>query len=139
MIWENPKDLQKAYQDWQKEVEETKNKFEQVRKITKKRRSKTLRLLMKEKKRVKEELRETECSVEDMEKLQELKEKILNEEQEGYYRKLMKTCEEVSLNGRFNSGNFLKVKKRMERKKPENNHAVKNKKGELVTENGEIL
>ena len=22
-IWENPKDLQKAYQDWQKEVEET--------------------------------------------------------------------------------------------------------------------
>ena len=138
-IWENPKDLQKAYQDWQKEVEETKNKFEQVRKITKKRRSKTLRLLMKEKKRVKEELREKECSVEDMEKLQELKEKILNEEQEGYYRKLMKTCEEVSLNGRFNSGNFLKVKKRMERKKPENNHAVKNKKGELVTENGEIL
>ena len=45
----------------------------------------------------------------------------------------------TELNGRFNSGNFLKVKKRMERKKPENNHAVKNKKGELVTENGEIL
>ena len=94
-----------------------------------------MRLLMKEKKRVKKSLR-LKASEREMLKLNELKEQMLNEEHESYYRKLMKTCEELSKNG---SGNFLKVKKRIERKKAEGVHAVRNKDGKLVTDNDGIL
>ena len=129
-IWDHPEDVQEAYNKWWTEVEEAKTKNEQIRKLTKKRRSKTMRLLMKEK-----SLR-LKASEREMLKLNELKEQMLNEEHESYYRKLMKTCEELSKNG---SGNFLKVKKRIERKKAEGVHAVRNKDGKLVTDNDGIL
>ena len=87
-----------------------------------------MRLLMKEKKKVKENLRLNK-NEEGMVKLNELKEKMLEEEHERYYRRLMKTCEEISRNGKFDSGNFLKVKKRMERKKADEVHGVRNKDG----------
>ena len=39
-IWDHPEDVQEAYNKWWTEVEEAKTKNEQIRKLTKKRRSK---------------------------------------------------------------------------------------------------
>ena len=127
-----------AYEKWCREVEEVKRKHEEVRKITKKRRSKTLRLLMQEKKKLKGELR-AEYKIETRAKLEELKAQVLEEEKNTYFRKLKKNCEEMRKNGKFSSAGFWKVKKKMERKKSEGQHAVRNMKGELVTSNEEIL
>ena len=135
-IWDHVEDLQETYEKWCKEVEKVKKKHEQEREIKKKRSSKTSRKLMKEKKEVKRKLREGDEKAK--EKLDTLKEQILNEENEGYYRRLKKTSEEISQNGKLNSGGFWKVKKRMERKKEEMPHAVRNKEGKLVTEHEEI-
>ena len=107
--------------------------------MTKKRKTKTMRLLMKEKKKLKENMRKVGNDDRNMEKLQNLKEQILDEEAENYYRRLRKTVDEISINGKFNSGKFWEVKKRMDRKKEAGAHAVKNKEGELVTDNKKIL
>ena len=137
-IWDNAQDIQETYVKWCKEVEEIKSKHEEIRKISSKRRSKTMRLLMQEKKKIKERLR-AGAKEEDMVRLNELKEQMLDERHEAYYRKLKKNCEEIRKNGKFNSAGFWKVKKRMERRRDEGQHAVRNKKGELVTTNEEIL
>ena len=137
-IWDDVQDIQETYMKWCKEVEEIKAKHEEIRKISTKRRSKTMRLLMQEKKKVKERLR-AGAKEEDMVRLKELKEQMLDERQQAYFRKLKKNCEEIRKDGKFNSAGFWKVKKRMERRKDEGQHAVRNKKGELVTSNEEIL
>ena len=93
---------------------------------------------MKEKKRIKKEMRCGKSEI-NKEKLERLKEQILNEESENYYRRLQKTCDEISKNGRFSSGKFWEVKKKMERKKEDGAHAVRNKEGKLVNEREEIL
>ena len=136
--WEDGEDLQVVYEKWCQEIEEVKKKHEEVRKITKKRRSKTLRLLMQEKKKLKCELK-AEYKVEIRTKLEELKAQVLEEEKNTYFRKLKKNCEEMRKNGKFSSAGFWKVKKKMESKKSESQHAVRNMKGELVTSNEEIL
>ena len=117
---------------------EIRKKNETTRKFTEKKASKTMRLLLKEKKKLKKELRE-EKTAENMEKLNELKAKVLREEEESYYRRLMKTCTEIKVNGKFNSGGFWKVVKRMKRKKDEAPHAVMAKDGKIITDNGQIL
>ena len=137
-IWDGAENLQETYVKWWTEVERIKTKNEQVRKLTRKRKSKTMRLLLKEKKKQKNELRLNK-NEDEMAKLNDLKRRIVEEETDSYYRRLMKTCEEITRNGRFDSSNFLKVKKRMEKKRPEENHAVLNKDGVLVTEVEEIL
>ena len=48
-------------------------------------------------------------------KLEELKMNVIEEEQETYYRKLRKNCEEIRKGGKFNSAGFWKVKRKMER------------------------
>ena len=53
-------------------------------------------------------------------------------------RRLMKTCENICTDGKINSGGFWELKKRIERKKKEEVHAVLNEKGELVTTHEEI-
>ena len=92
---------------------------------------------MQEKKRVKEQMRK-DGSHGDMERLNRLKEQMMDEEKNTYYRKLQKNCEEIRKNGKFNSAGFWKVKRRMECKKDEAMHAVRNMKGELVTTSEEI-
>ena len=72
-------------------------------------------------------------------KFEELKLKVIEEEQEAYYRKLRKNCDEIRKDGKFSSAGFWKVKRKMERRKAEAQHAVKNLSGELVTSNQEIL
>ena len=136
--WDNVTNLQETYRNWCKEVDEVKSKHEQMRKITKKRRSKTMRLLMNEKKDIKKKMRENKTE-ENTARLQELKKEMKAEEEDTYYRRLKKNCDEIKKNGRFNSAGFWKVKKRMERKKDEGNHAVLNKEGKMVTTNEEIL
>ena len=138
-IWEQVNNIDVTYKKWQTQVEEIKRKHEQTRKMTKKRKTKTMRLLMKEKKELKKNMRIKGNDNGSMEKLRNLKEQILSEEAENYYRRLRRTCEEISKNGKFNSGSFWEVKKKMERKRKEGAHAVKNKDGKLVTENNEIL
>lgn len=91
---------------------------------------------MKEKKDVKKKLREGDKKA--IEKLKILKEQIVKEENESYFRRLKKTSEEINQNGKFSSGGFWKVKKRIERKKEETPHAVINKDGKLVTQHVEI-
>ena len=103
---------------WWTEVERIKTKNEQVRKLTSRRKSKTMRLLLKEKKILKKELRLNK-NEDEIAKLKDLKRRIVDEENDSYYRRLMRTCEEITRNGRFDSSNFLKVKKRMEKKRPE--------------------
>ena len=73
-----------------------------------------------------------------MEKLNQIKEQVLQEEKESYYRRLTKTCEEIKVNGKFSSGGFWKLVKRMKRKN-EVPHAVLSKDGKRLTENQEIL
>ena len=107
--------------------------------MTKKRKTKTMRLLMKEKKELKGNMRKEGNNATKMEKLQTLKKRILDEDAENYYRRLQKTCNDITKDGKFNSGKFWEVKKKMDRKKEDKPHAVRNNKGELVTENGEIL
>ena len=137
-VWNNPdKSVQEMYDEWEKLVIETRKDNETIRKTNSKRKSKTMRLLMKEKKKLKEEMK-TEEGEKDMTYLNELKEKIITEEQESYYRKLKKNCEEIRKDGKFNSGGFWKLKKRMNRKK-EGIHAIEDKDGKLLTENNEII
>ena len=110
-IWDRVEDLQETYTKWQKEVEEIKCKHEQVRKMTKKRNTKTMRLLLKEKKELKGNMRKEGNNTSKMEKLQTLKKRILDEEAESYYRRLQKTCNDITKDGKFNSGKFWEVKK----------------------------
>ena len=139
-IWDNVDDIQEVYSKWCKEVERVKGKYMEKRNTSKKRRSKTMRLLMTEKKKIKERLkRGFDNNENDMVRLHELKEQIMNEEKDTYYRRLKKNCEEIKINGKFNSAGFWKVRKRMERKKEEESYAVRNMKGELVTTNDGIL
>lgn len=137
-VWDDAENIQEAYEQWCKEIAEVKAKYEEVRKITKKRRSKTMRLLMDQKKIVKNQLN-TNYTAETKAKLEELKAKVIEEEQEAYYRKLRKNCEEIRKEGKFSSAGFWKVKRKMERRKAVSQHAVRNKNGELVTSNQEIL
>ena len=132
-MWDGVENLEEAYENWETTVMESRRKYEQVRKPTFKRRSKTMRLLMMEKKKIKKGMT---VGMERTEKIQELKEKILEEEQESYYRKLQKTCEEIRVDGKFSSGGFWKMRKRMKRKKDEEIHAVEDKEGKLLTSMG---
>ena len=136
--WKDSSCIQETYNSWCKEVMEVKEKHEQTRKITRKRRSKTMRLLINEKKNIKEEMKGNRND-ENIAKLKALKEKMKEEEEETYFRKLKKTCDEIKKDGKFNSGGFWKAKKRMEKKKEDGNHAVLNTKGDLVTSNESIL
>ena len=115
-IWDDAEDIQKAYENWCKKIGEIRTKYEVVRKITRKRRSKTLRLLMQQKKILKEQL-QINHTAENKAKLEELKLKVIEEEQETYYRKLRKNCEEMRKGGKFSCAGFWKVKKKMERRK----------------------
>ena len=137
-IWDNSKDsIQDMYDKWEEQVMQTRKQNETIKKSNYKRKSKTMRMLMSEKKKLKGQMK---GSTDDggLEKLKELKEKILLEEHESYYRKLKKNCEEISKDGRFNSGGFWKLKKKMTRRK-ETIHAVEDAEGKLLTNHKEIV
>ena len=138
-IFNETGDIEEVYEKWESKVMEIRKNNETVRKLTEKRRSKTMRLLLKEKKMIKKELAEQKTE-ENMEKLNQIKEQVMQEEAESYYRRLKKTCEEIKVNGKFSSGGFWKLVKRMKRKKDEAPHAVLAKDGKkLITDNQEIL
>ena len=137
-IFDKSAGLEEVYAEWESKVMEIRKKNETTRKLTEKRVSKSMRLLLKEKKNVKKELAE-EKTEEKMERLNQIKEQVLQEEKESYYRRLTKTCEEIRVNGKFNSGGFWKLVKRMKRKNDETPHAVQAKDGRKLTENQEIL
>ena len=115
-IFDEMANIEELYEKWESKVMEIRKKNETTRKLTEKRGSKTMRLLLKEKKTIKKELAEQKTG-EKMEKLNQIKEQVLQEEKESYYRRLTKTCEEIRVNGKFNSGGFWKLVKRMKRKK----------------------
>ena len=137
-IFDDTTNLEEAYEKWTGRVMEIRKKNETTRKMLEKKKSKTMRLLLKEKKKVKKELNK-EKTEEMMEKLEEIKRKVLREEEESYYRRLTKTSTEIKVNGKFNSGGFWKLAKRMKRKKEEVPHAVMSKDGKMITENQKIL
>ena len=138
-IFDESDNIEEAYVKWESKVMEIRKKNETTRKLTEKRVSKSMRLLLKEKKNLKKELAEQKTQ-EKMEKLNQIKEQVLREEAESYYRRLTKTCAEIKVNGKFNSEGFWKLVKRMKRKKDEVPHAVLAKDGKkLITENQEIL
>ena len=93
-------------------------------------------MLMAEKKKTKKEM---EVGTERTEQLNIIKEKILAEEHEIYQRKLKKTCDEIRVQGKFSSGGFWKVVKKMKKKKTEEVHAVEDKEGNLLTSNDQII
>ena len=134
-IWNRVENLEEAYEEWEKTVMETRKKYEQIRKPTYKRNSKTMRLLMIEKRKIKN----TDIGEERRERLNQLKKKMLEEEQASYYRKLQKTCKEIRVDGKFSSGGFWKMRKRMRRKKDDEIHAVEDKEGKLITKNEDIV
>ena len=76
-------DIEEMYEKWERKVMEIRKKNETTRKITDKRVSKSMRLLLKEKKNIKRELAE-EKTEEKMEKLNRKKEQVLREEEESY-------------------------------------------------------
>ena len=137
-IWDSPNEsVQEMYNKWEEKVMETRKQNETVRKSNGKRKSKTMRKLMEEKKKLKYDMKEG--TKEDVtEKLYELKENILSEEHESYFQRLKKNCEEISKDGKFNSAGFWKLKKRMSRRK-EVIHAVEDRDGNLITDNAGIL
>ena len=138
-IFDESDDIEEVYEKWEKKVMEIRKKNETTRKLTEKRVSKSMRLLMKEKKKIKKEMKDGKTE-EQMEKLNMIKEQVLQEEAESYYRRLKKNCEEIKVNGKFNSGGFWKLAKRLKRKKDEVPHAVLAKDGKrLLTENMEII
>ena len=137
-IWDEEGCMQEKYDKWEEIVMKTRRKFEKTRKKHKKRKSKTMRKLLKKKRKLRGELK----SGKDEEKYSELtkiKEKIVREEEESYFRKLKKTCEEIRIEGKFSSGGFWKLIKRMKNKKSENPHAVRNKEGEMLTDKEQII
>ena len=136
-IWDDPDEsIQVMYDKWEKKVTEARKRNETVRKSNNKRKSKTMRKLMEEKKNLKAS---NEADDEDRNgKLKDLKEKILMEDHDSYYRRLKKNCEEISKDGEFNSAGFWKLKKRMSRRK-EVVHAVEDRDGNLITDNAEII
>ena len=93
-IWEGAEDVQMTYEKWCKEISEIKTKHEEARKRTKKRTSKTLRLLMKQKKVMKDQL-QANATPEAKAKFEELKLKVIEEEQEACYGKLRRNCDEI--------------------------------------------
>ena len=95
-IFDESDDLEEVYEKWENKVMEIRKKNETTRKLTEKRVSKSMRLLMKEKKMIKKEMK-GETTEEKMEKLNKIKEQVLQEEAESYYRRLKKNCEEIKV------------------------------------------
>ena len=111
-IWDRDEDFQEKYTKWSEEILSIKRKYEQVRKPTTKCRSKTMRLLIKEKRKLKGDRmneREKEKKEEIQLKIEELKKEMIKEEKEHKYRKLIKTGESIFKNGKIDSGGFWKL------------------------------
>ena len=136
-IWNDPDgNVQEMYDKWEEKVMEARKRNETVKKSNRKRKSKSMRKLMDEKKKLKADKKPGD---EDrIKKLNELKEKILSEEHESYFRRLKRNCEEISKDGQFNSAGFWKLKKKMSRRK-EVIHAVEDRDGNLITDNTKII
>ena len=137
-IWDGPGSLQEKYDQWEKTVMQVRKKNEQVRKKYKKRISKAMRLLQREKKKLREEIKMTKDE-EKFEQLKRIKQQIIQEEEESNYRKLKKATEEIRIDGKFSSGGFWKLVKRMKNKNEEPPHAVESKEGEMLTETEQII
>ena len=137
-MWDEVTDTQQSYNAWNETVIESKTKHETVRNMARKRKSKTMRILMNEKKKLKLELK-NDMNTEGLKKLEKLKEQIVAEENERNYRKMEKACQEIRKHGKFDGGGLWKLKNKLDRRREENMHAVTNKEGELKTEREEIL
>ena len=132
-IWDDEDvSMQEKYNQWSKKVEEIKKKHEEERKPKKIHRSKTMRNLLAKKKELKEE-KVSEQVKENKDRIHKeielLKEQIMQEEKEQKFRKIMKTTEKICKDGKFDSGGFWKLQKRMKKQK-EKPHAVVNIEGE---------
>ena len=78
-LFDESDNIEEAYVKWESKVMEIRKKNETTRKLTEKRVSKSMRLLLKEKKNLKKELAEQKTQ-EKMEKLNQIKEQVLREE-----------------------------------------------------------
>ena len=141
-IWNQSISFQDKYNQWSRKVIEVRNKNATIKKPKRKQRSKALRELLQKKKQLKKDWKneenEDEASI-IYNEIQKLKEMIVQEEQEHNYRRMLKTIETITKDGRFDSGGFWEFQKKMRRKKCDTAHAVVNLKGEKVSETEKIL
>jgi hypothetical protein len=116
-------------------------KHEEEKKPKRKQRSKTMRLSLSKKKQL-NNLKKNAQSKEMKDKVHKeillLQEKIVLEEKNHKYRRLMKTSESLCKNGKFDSGSFWELQKRA-KSCNENAHAVRNAEGLKVDTTEEIL
>ena len=75
----------------------------------------------------------------DWKRLEELKGQVIEEEKAAYHRRLEKNCEDIKRNGKFSNTGFWNVQRKMEKKKSEAAHAVRDGEGKIVTETDKIL
>ena len=141
-IWDKDGSVAEKFDEWSETVTKIYRKYEQEKKPKHKNKTKTMRLLMKEKRKLKQEKKEEqEENIQDSihQKIQELKERILEEQKNQKGRVLMKAVESISNQGRFDSSGFWDLQKKINRKRKETPHAVLNAKGEKVEKTDEIL
>ena len=126
-IWDKNTSVQEKFNEWSLAVTEIYKKHEQVKKPKKKKKTKTMRLLMKEKRKLKlERAREPNKETKDNihKKIQQLKEQIIEEEKDQKGRILVKACESITNQGRFDSRGFWDLQSKINKKPKETPHAV---------------
>ena len=140
-IWKENATFQEKYTRWSEKVKQIEDKF----KVTKRRKkciSKEQRLMQRLHKQLKASKKK--CTQEDRvkidEEIKDLKEKILNAEQEQKMRKIQKVVESISKNGKIQGGAFWEFRSRMIKsmKNEDTVHAMLNEKGEKVESEEEI-
>ena len=126
-VWDKDASVQQKYTEWSQMILNIKEKHKTVLKPKAKRKSKTMRMLLQEKKKLKIMVKTTRD--EELEKrIKILKERIIKEKCDRRYRRLIKTCEKICTKGQLDSGRFWQLQKKMKGKRKEDAHAVKNQK-----------
>ena len=111
-VWDKDASVQQKYTEWSQMILNIKEKHETVLKPKAKRKSKTMRMLLQEKKKLKIMVKTTRD--EELEKrIKILKERIIKEKCDRRYRRLIKTCEKICKKGQLDSGGFWQLQKKM--------------------------
>ena len=133
-IWDQKKNTQEKYTEWSNKVLTIKQKHEKIQKPKKNQRSRVTRLLIKEKKMLKEDKkssgnREKKGIIKAQ--IKDIQLKIIEEQQSTRFRQMMKIGSQICKEGKIDSGGFWKLQKRLKRKF-ESAHSVLNLDGEKV-------
>ena len=125
-------DLQSCYDMWKNMVEEIEERHKTV--VKKKNPRKTIKLLIREKKALKQKMRKQnkEERANSIKRVKEISQAIIEESNSQFKNKIKKVVEELRSENGINGPNVWEVLKRVKRKTSSNRTAIKDKDGLLL-------